>query len=188
MTLDDFWAHIKATKRNDPDAHVDRLVARLAKLPPDEILDFEHWWNEASDAAYRWDLWGAAYLMNGGCSDDGFIDFRSWLMLQGRAVYEAALKDPDSLADLEVEMDEATCECYPASRAWFQATGKEDDYEALNAAREARHPTKKKKKGRAAERNMGEDWDFDDDAEMRRRLPRLAALYLEGEPGSQGDY
>jgi hypothetical protein len=186
MTRDEFWAHIKATKRRDPDSHVDRLIARLAKLPPDEILDFGHWWDEASSAAYRWDLWGAAYLMNGGCSDDGFIDFRSWLILQGREVYEAALNAPDSLADLEVEMDEACCECYPASDAWFQATGKEGDYEALNAAREVRHPTPKR--ADSNEPDMGENWDFDDDAEMRRRLPRLATLYLEGEPDNQGDY
>ena len=35
------------------------------------------------------------------CSDDGFIDFRAWLIAQGREVYLAALKDPDSLADVE---------------------------------------------------------------------------------------
>lgn len=33
------------------------------------------------------------------CSDDSFIDFRAWLVGQGKAVYMAALKDPDSLAD-----------------------------------------------------------------------------------------
>lgn len=31
--------------------------------------------------AYRRDLWAAAYHANGGCSDDGFIDFRIWLIL-----------------------------------------------------------------------------------------------------------
>lgn len=41
---------------------------------------------------------GAAYVINGGCSDDGFIDFRSWLIAQGKAVYDAALADPESLA------------------------------------------------------------------------------------------
>ena len=50
--------------------------------------------------AYTWDLWGAAYLINGGCSDDGFAYFRSWLISRGRAAYEEAVRDPDSLADL----------------------------------------------------------------------------------------
>jgi hypothetical protein len=49
--------------------------------------------------SYRWDLWGAAYLINGGCSDDGFDYFRGWLLSQGRAIWQATLADPDSLAD-----------------------------------------------------------------------------------------
>jgi hypothetical protein len=44
------------------------------------------------------DQWGAAYLANGGCSDDGFDYFRGWLIGQGRKVYETVLADPDSLA------------------------------------------------------------------------------------------
>ena len=32
---------------------------------------------------YRWDMWAAAYLIGGGCSDDGFIDFRAGLIAQG---------------------------------------------------------------------------------------------------------
>lgn len=35
-----------------------------------------------------------------GCSDDGFIDFRAWLIAQGRDVYLSALADPDSLAEV----------------------------------------------------------------------------------------
>ena len=51
-------------------------------------------------ASYREDLWGAAYLINGGASDDGFEYFRGWLMTQGRAVFARAVADPDSLAEL----------------------------------------------------------------------------------------
>jgi hypothetical protein len=32
---------------------------------------------------------------------------------------------------------------------------------------------------------MGEDFDFDDDQEMRRRLPRLSARYLSLNPPSK---
>jgi hypothetical protein len=45
-------------------------------------------------------LWAAAYIINGGCSDDGFRYFRDWLISEGRSVFERALKDPGSLADL----------------------------------------------------------------------------------------
>ena len=94
MTLKEFWEHIEKTRRKDPDAHVERLIARLAKLPPNKIIEFAHRWNELHRASYNWNLWGAAYLINGGCSDDGFDYFRDWLLLQGRKVYEGALKNP----------------------------------------------------------------------------------------------
>lgn len=48
--------------------------------------------------AFRWDLWDAATIIHGGCSDDGFWDFRAGLIALGRKRYEAALADPDSLA------------------------------------------------------------------------------------------
>jgi hypothetical protein len=41
-------------------------------------------------------------VIHGGCSDDGFEYFRRWLVSRGRDVYEAALADPDSLAQQEV--------------------------------------------------------------------------------------
>ena len=47
-------------------------------------------------------MWGAAYVIHGGCSDDGFEYFRRWLISRGRKAYEAALADPDSLAQLDV--------------------------------------------------------------------------------------
>jgi len=43
MTRDEFWEHIRTTRRTDPHAHVERLVKRLAKLPVEDILDFDHW-------------------------------------------------------------------------------------------------------------------------------------------------
>jgi hypothetical protein len=179
MTLDEFWDHVHKSRRKDPEAHVERLVKRLAKLLPEEIIDFDYWWNVMHAEAYDWDLWGAAYLINGGCSDDGFIDFRSWLVLQGRDVFQTAVTNPDTLADVDVGEEEAYCECYPASYAWFEATGHERDaegYAAQEAAYRARYPDEKA----AREPDLGERWDHDDPDEVRKRLPRLAAKFIDG--------
>ena len=175
MTRDEFWEHIQKSKRKDSDAHAERLQARLAKRKPEEILDFGHWWHKMMGKAYQWKLWGAAYIINGGCSDDGFEYFCRWLILQGRDVFEAAVKKPDSLAEV-VDPDEEVfeCECYPAMQAWLTATGMKRDevgYGAYYAAEEARHPD------RPPMPQLGEGWDFDDDAQMRKRFPRLWALY-----------
>jgi hypothetical protein len=180
MTRDEFWSHIEASRRVDPDAHQERLAKRLSKLPVEEILDFDHWWDVAMAESYRWNLWGAAYLINGGCSDDGFDYFRGWLILQGRDVFEAAVKHPDSLCDVVEPDEEYESEGRPAWDAWFLATGtKQDDagYNTLLAALKKRHSKKPKDRG------MGRSWDFDDDAQMRKRLPRLAAMYLDGGEG-----
>lgn len=178
MTEDEFWDHIRATRRADPDAHAERLTARLAKLPEEEILDFGHWWAVADCRAYRRDLWGAAYLINGGCSDDGFQYFIWWLLLQGRTVYEAAIADPDSLAEVLDGEDEVEAEVYPDVDAWFLATGTErddDGYAAHERAMKFRHPKPPKLPP------LARRWDFDDDGEVRKRFPRLAALYLGGD-------
>lgn len=95
---DRFWQIIDGTVSEDYDAQLDALAETLAKLSREEILAFDQDFRKASLAAYRWDLWGAAYVINGGCSDDGFIDFRSWLISRGKSVYDGALANPESLA------------------------------------------------------------------------------------------
>jgi hypothetical protein len=176
VTEDEFWVHIRATRRRDADEHGARLERGLAKLPVGDILDFEHWWHVAEARAYLRDLWGAAYVINGGCSDDGFDYFRWWLILQGRKVFEAALADPDTLAAV-VDPDEEVfeCECHPAAGAYLAATGREPDeagYDAFHAAVTSRHPA------RPQQPDLAPRWDFDDDDEVRKRFPKLAALYL----------
>ena len=167
MTEAEFWELIEKTKRSDPDEHVERLIARLVKLPVAEILHFGHWWQESNTAAYVWNLWGAAYLINGGCSDDGFTDFRSWLLLKGENIYRAALTDPDSLARLRFEADEASCECYPAPEAYSQAVP-DADHDAYYTALTAAHGP-----GLSRPEPLGEHWDFESETEMKARLPKL---------------
>ena len=175
MTDGEFWARVAATRDADPDTHAERLTARLAELPEGERLDFVHWWGVVDCRAYRRDLWGTAYLINGGCSDDGFDYFRDWLILQGRAVYEAAIADADTLAEVRDGEDAVECECRPGPDAWFAATGTEPDEEGSDAYsralmfRHAKPPSKPP---------LAPGWDFDDHDEVRRRLPRLAAIYL----------
>jgi len=99
-----FWQIIERAARSDhdPDAHMEALRVVLLELSPEEIISFEAAFRRYLNDAYTWDLWGAAYVVHGGCSDDGFEYFRRWLVAKGRDVYESALADPDSLAQLAV--------------------------------------------------------------------------------------
>lgn len=167
-----FWDVIGASC--DPDQGEvewqDALVEALAKLEPEEIVLFDRWFDDRTDALYSHDLWGAAYLINGGASDDGFYFFRCWLVGMGKKVYEAALADPDSLADVVDPPQECEAEIYNvAPLAWRRLGLPEEEFDERVEAL-----------GPRPERELaGEEWDFDDDGEVRRRFPCLAALYIE---------
>jgi hypothetical protein len=125
-------------------------------------------WEVMADS-YRVDLWGAAYLINGGCSDDGYEYFRGWLIAQGRATFERIVADPDALADLpDIRVaaafgrDDVECESALgiADDAHLVATG----HHLPPGSFTIRHPV------------LAFDWDFEDNVEARRRLPRLMQL------------
>ena len=170
---DRWWALIDRCRRGagDPEEVAERLIAALAELEVDDIVAFDRFFLERVRAAYRSDLWEIAYLMNGGCSDDGFDYFRGWLLTQGQEVYDAVLASPDSLASLPVVIaaaeSEVELECEEAlSIAWnahLKATGMQLPQDAFRI----RYP------------ELAPEWefDFDDGEELATRLPKLAALY-----------
>ena len=82
----------------DMDRKCDALRRQLSALSKDEALEFAGHFDALMDKAYDWSLWGAAYVINGGCSDDAFSDFRAALISRGRQAFERALSDPESLA------------------------------------------------------------------------------------------
>src|SRR5690606_33566865 len=105
------------------------------ELSPEEIVQFDRFVQERLRDAYRGDLWGIAYIMNRGCSDDGFDYFCGWLIAMGRKHYEAALDNPENAAN-GVSPDDEPFEheavWYVAARAWEEKTGKTyDDYAKL---------------------------------------------------------
>jgi hypothetical protein len=105
MTRDEFWGIIEEARRSAGKSSeiAGRLEGRLSQLPEAEIVDFGSHFGECQRTSYDARLWLAASVILGGCGDDSFWDFRGWLIAQGRKVFEAALADPDSLAELELE-------------------------------------------------------------------------------------
>lgn len=135
MDKPEFWRLIEEAKREgrgDCTEQARSLQTFLSGLPPEEIAAFDCIFNDYRASAYRWDLWGAAVVINGGASDDGFEYFRWWLIGQGRAVFEGALAEPDNLADLlgeDIDWGDAQLECedvaYAAMQAYEEKTGRE---------------------------------------------------------------
>jgi hypothetical protein len=81
------------------------IKAAISRLSRDEASAFYQVFHRMMDTAFTWPLWGAAYVLNGGCGDDSFMDFRASLISRGRAAFDKAVSDPDSLADEDFDID-----------------------------------------------------------------------------------
>jgi hypothetical protein len=156
-----FWQLIEDSRENaggDSNEQADELTDLLSDLPPDEIVAFDRLLQDLLAAAYRRDLWAAASIINGGCSDDGFEYFRAWLVAQGARVYHEALADPETLAErAEPDATNAESLLYAAGDAYRVETGRD-----LPAR--ASHPSEP----------AGERWSEDD---LEHRFPKLWAAF-----------
>jgi hypothetical protein len=92
---------------------VELLAARLGDLHLSEVVGFHRVVEELEAESFRVELWGAALVIHRmgsvddfWCSEDTLFGFREWLVEQGRQVYEAAIADPESLAD-DPELDDS---------------------------------------------------------------------------------
>ncbi len=170
-----FWKLIDASREHaggDLDEQVAELRARLEQLEPDEIVDFGKLFADYWGRAYTWDLWGAAYILGGGCSDDGFLDFRGWLVSRGERVYEEALRDPETLVQV-VDAD----------------AGDECQFEGFQYV--ARDVWKKKTRNRLGDfpvteitqpdEPLGEPWSEEGD-DLQRRFPKLWRKFVAPAP------
>jgi hypothetical protein len=98
-----FWEIIQTTNdsaQRDQEIQINLIRDALLQLPPEEIYDFDRILLHYHAVSFRSDLWAAAYIINGGCSDDAFEYFRLWLIAQGQKVFEAALQNPESLVEI----------------------------------------------------------------------------------------
>ncbi|WP_027622425.1 DUF4240 domain-containing protein [Acetivibrio clariflavus] len=136
MNNEMFWEMISNSRKNnknDSSRFLEILTSEISKLPEEDIFEFEKILIHNLVRSYTSELWAAAYIINGGCSDDGFNYFQAWLISQGKVIYENAIKDPQSLANVisedqagEVEFEEFLGVC---ADAYKMKTGKDDFYE-----------------------------------------------------------
>ncbi len=166
MDEDLFWKIIETANdksRNDYEQQYEELANELRKLAPDDIILFANRFRFFRGQANTWELWGAIYIIHGGCGDDGFNDFREWVIGQGKDFYYATIKDPETLADLDTEFIETTSEFegleYIPSTVFKEMTGKEMPYPF-----QENHNT------------VGKEWDEEGD-DLKNMFPKIYAKY-----------
>lgn len=128
MDKNTFWRVIDEVNSKVPATDQDGIIqATTEKLcfeySQQEIAVWSNYQQYYRDLADTSGLFAASCCLNDCMSDDGFNDFRMWLISQGKEVYLAALKEPDSLARLDIPADTTRFEpygyvAYDAYDAW----------------------------------------------------------------------
>ena len=172
MDEEQFWAIVQTAvdeAGNDEDEYLEVVKRELSKLSLKEMVGFRLRTDKLLYDSYTSEMWCAGYLMNGGCSDDGFEYFRLWVISRGRKVYEAAMANPDNLIDYiddDAEMDFFEFELfwYVALEAFEEAVDAElydyiDDENFKTC--EGNYP------------NFEFNWEEDEPESMQKLCPRL---------------
>lgn len=173
MTEQQFWLLVEQAKGSGGDAeHAQRLAQLLAQRPTQDIVDFQMQFNRLREKADQGEVWAAGLLLNRGHgTDSGSEYFRMWLIGQGQTVYERALTDADSLAEVAEPFashpqEAAEWPTYGTAPYYaYQALTKKDLFDALPAAQQKGMPEP--------------TWNWQDysDLVLEKRLPRLWARF-----------
>lgn len=180
----DFWGTMDRTRPDgrNPGAHAAAITSALVESGSEDTLRFAAAFDEAMDALYTWNLWGAAYLSFGGCSDDAFEYLRAWIIGTGERVWALARDDPEQL--LVELLDEAS----DPDERWNELRIHEGEFLLYAAGTAYQRLTGGWPSGRASpypDEPAGGEWDED---ELPERYPDLLAALPEGwwaEPSSE---
>lgn len=188
----EFWNMIERSRKNSEDCHsqCELLIEYLSQRPVEDIVTFEDIFRANYAKSYRADLWGAAYLINGGCSDDGFDYFRCWLIAKGKDAFQSALANPDNLSKYIHEDDfnfrEYDCEdlLNVGSKSFSKKSVSASKFRKILSVFRVSTKISESKESQLFEEfeemtthfpypEISLDWDFDDDTELKRRFPKL---------------
>ncbi len=86
-----FWELINQTRESAIDKFVflDNLQTTLESFNPKEIKNFDHLLISKSNELNTWQHWALAYIARGGCGDDEFDYFKSWVISKGKGAFES---------------------------------------------------------------------------------------------------
>ena len=178
MDEEQFWAIVQTAvdeAGDDEDEYLEVVKRELSKLSLKEMIGFRLRTDKLLYDSYTSEMWCAGYLMNGGCSDDGFEYFRLWVISRGRKAYEAAMANPDNLIDYigdddEMDFFEFELFWYVALEAFEEAVDADlydyIDYDNFKT-REGNYP------------NFEFNWEEDEPESMQKLCPRLFEKFWE---------
>jgi hypothetical protein len=162
MGDNEFWTIVAAAKQaagRKVEARPEALLVELSALESKKIEQFQAAYDNFLIESKTWNLWGAAYLMNGGCAEECFRYFRDWLISEGKATFSSALRNPEWLSGV-AKRDSYELEAYGLSAA-KAFNGRTGSTIRTNPAVADKDPA-------------GTEWQEDD---LPKLLPRIALKF-----------
>jgi hypothetical protein len=130
MNTDMFWELIERAKQ-EANGSIEKqtaiLIDILSSFELKDIIEFWDLYVQKQNEAYHNLLWDACEFITCGGGEQNFLDFRAWLIAQGKDVFTKALDNPDSLHEIldSENREDARYELfsYIAARAYRTKTG-----------------------------------------------------------------
>ncbi len=163
------------TKGEDQEEQLEWLTSHLSKRTVHEIVAFDTHLHRNIKSSYTSQLWAAAYIIMGGCSDDCFDYFRGWLLFQGKETYEACIQNPERLLPVLESLEEndfpqiEELTLYYGQTVYEEKTGIDDDtyftlYHVLSDET-------------FEDADIEFDWNEDDEERLKAMFPGLWEAY-----------
>lgn len=133
ICMDQFWEIIERSRdscHGEVECQTTELIKNVTLLTENAIFDYQVHYLKFMELAYDARLWAAGSILDE-LSDDGFTDFRAWLISRGRDVFFRCLTDPEALVDIVVLGERVTAEGISsvAYKAYMARTGRTDFFE-----------------------------------------------------------
>lgn len=188
MDKNEFWELIQTSYKEadwETDKEMELLINKLSEYSQEDILRFGKIYDIYAKESYKKKLWAAAYVMNGGCSDDCFDYFRGWLISRGKEPYLNALINPDSLIDLDIPYEDDNFEnelmLSVAQIAFNKKIGTEEDinvyFERMKQFELDSDEILRIVAEISFDENIDAEWDEDDEESLKNLVPKLYDQY-----------
>lgn len=162
MNEEQFWLCIE--RASDSDDFLGNLRGSLSGQKPEDVIMFKNILLEKMVEAYIFPLLEANFVISSYVSDDGFKEFRAWLVSKGLSKFSSAIDSPETIADWlsvdEVEGIDGGGFYYLADEVYEEISG-EEIYSKVTCP---------------AEPNIAMDWPGSK-SEYQQRYPKLVAKF-----------
>lgn len=197
MNQERFWRIIEeviSKYQGTKESYLDELTYQLEKLSLTEVVLWDNYFEAYLQLAEKEKLWAGAFIINkGDCNEDGFTDFRCWLISMGKDYYFDIMAQVDDLADLIVKHPENFSAKFEEiiysgqevfiSKVKRDASQPDRDPEALyfdyvNNLALGAEVTHQLALELALDKNINFSWNENSTKRFKRELPKLCQKYL----------